>query len=208
MTQIFNLPQIDGTRTTFVVAKDSVFQFSIPFPYPAGPQLILVAACAMTAGSPTLANLPAETVSSLVTGQPVAGYGIPVGTTIVAIPTTTSVTLSSAATQSGASIGVSFQPLPLDLTGISFLMQVRRVAGDEFPLLIMSTDNGLLINGGTSGVLAINAPPSALAGLPLSTAAMPLVTDISATASDGGPINLMAQSGPASVVVQQAVSRP
>lgn len=206
MTQISNLPQIDGARTSFTITKGAVFSYSIAFPSPLGPQLPLVAAATMTSGSAILSNLPAATVASLVTGQPVAGYGVPAGATIAAIPSTTSVTLSAAATQSGAAIGVTFQPLPLDISGISFRQQIRTSAGDPAMFLELSTTNGLLVNGGTSGVLACLVPPAALVPLPLATADAPLATDIVVTAPDGGPINLMAQSGPASVTVLQAVT--
>jgi hypothetical protein len=207
VTQIASLPQIDGTRTAFTIAKNARFQFSIAFPYPAGPQVPLVAVCAIVAGSATLSGLPVGTVAALVTGQPVAGYGIPAGAIIAAIPTTTSVTLSAAATQTAAAIGLTFQPLPLDITGISFLMQVRTAATNAGVYLEMSTDNGLLINGGTSGVFGGDASPDELARLPLTAAGTTLVTDIVATAADGGPINLMAVSGPASVTVLPGVSR-
>jgi hypothetical protein len=206
VTQIANLPQIDGMRTAFLVAKNARFQFSIAFPYPAGPQAPLVAACAITTGSATLSGLPASTVSALVTGQPVAGYGIPAGTTIAAIPSTTSVTLSAAATQTAAAIGLTFQPLPLDITGISFLMQVRTAATNAGVYLEMSTANGLLLNGGTSGVFGGDVLPSELASLPLTAPGTTLVTDIVASAADGGPINLMA-NGSASVTVLPGVSR-
>ncbi|MGU3387298.1 hypothetical protein ACLBYG_22500 [Methylobacterium sp. D53M] len=211
MTQILNLPQIDGSRTSFTITKNSVFTFGIAFPYPAGPQVPLVAACAMTAGSAILAGLSTQTVASLVTGQPVAGYGVPAGATISGIPSSTSVQISAPATQSGALVGVTFQPLPLDITGIAFLMQILRAprdsSGSGNVLLEASTANGRLINGGTSGVLSGSVGQDAVAKLPLS-AAPSFVTDIVATASDGGPINLMAASGPASVVVLPGISLP
>lgn len=213
MTQIANLPQIDGTRTSFTFALGSVFQYAIAFPSPIGPQVPIVAAATMASGSATLSNLPAATVSSLVTGQPVAGYGIPAGATIAGLPSATSVTLSQAATQTGAAIGVTFQVIPLDLTGITFRQQVRRSASpiDTGVLLEMSTANGRLLNGGTSGVLSAVVNPqtdqTAFSSLPVTAAGQTWVTDIVATAADGGPINLMAQSGPASVVVLSTVTR-
>lgn len=211
MTQISNLPQIDGTRTSFTITKNARFQFSIFFPFPAGPQVPLVAAASMASGSATLSNLPAATVASLVTGQVVAGYGISAGTTIAAIPTTTSVTLSAPVTQSGASIGVTFQPIPLDITGISFLMQILRAPRSDLGsgdlMLELSTDNQRLLNGGSSGVLVGNVDESALLALPLSADAAGFPTDIVASAPDGGPVNLMGSSGPASVLVLPGVSR-
>lgn len=211
MTQILNLPQIDGSRTSFTITKNSLFSFGIAFPYPAGPQVPLVAACAMVAGSAILSGLSAQTVASLVTGQPVAGYGIPAGATITGLPSATSVQLSAPATQTGALVGVTFQPLPLDITGIAFLMQVLRAPRDSSGtgnvLFEMSTANGLLVNGGTSGVLSGSAGLAVVGKLPVSQAAG-FVTDIVATAIDGGPINLMAASGPASVIVLPGVSLP
>lgn len=206
MTQISKLPQIDGTRTKFTITLNAVFTWSIFFPMPVGPQEAIVAPATMVAGSATLANLPTATVSSLVTGQGVSGYGIPDGTTISAIPSTSSVTLSAEATQSGAANGVTFTPLPLDLTGIAFRQQIRASASDETIYADLSTDNGLLINGGASGVLAGYVPPSALKGLEPAVE-IDLVTDIVATADDGGPVNLMGLTAPASVVVRRGVTR-
>lgn len=207
MTQIFNLPQIDGSQTSFIITKGAIFQFSIAFPFPAGPQTPLVASGAMTSGSATIQGLPPEIVASLVTGQGVAGYGVPTGTIIAAIPSTTSVVLSAFATQTSASAGLTFQPLPLDLSGISFVMQVRRSVDDAGVLLELSTDNGLLISGGSLGVLSCLVPPEPLSALPLAPSSAPLVTDIVVSAPDGGPINLMGLSGPASVIVLQGVTR-
>ncbi len=207
MTQIANLPQIDGARTAFTITKNARFQFSIALPFPAGPQIALVAICGMAAGSATLSGIPDGVVAALVTGQPVAGYGIPDGTVISGIPTATSVTLSNTASQTAAAIGLTFLPLPLDLTGISFLMQVRAASNAAAVYLEMSTDNGRFLNGGTSGVIGGDALPDELASLPLTAAGTSLVTDIVATAADGGPVNLMAMSGPASVTVLSGVSR-
>lgn len=207
MTLIYRLRQIDGPRTSFTITKGAAFQYAFAFPDQVGPQVPIVAAPAMAAGSPTLSGLPEETVASLVTGQPVAGYGIPQGTTIVGIPSTTSVTLSANATQTGAAVGVTFQPVPLDLTGIYFKQQIRPSASNALVLLEMSTANGFMVNGGSSGVVGAYVPPSALDRLPLADPSRPLVTDIIATASDGGPINLMAQSGPATVSVLAGVTR-
>jgi hypothetical protein len=207
MTQISNLPQIDGVRTAFTITKNARFRFSIAFPYPAGIQTPLVVPCAISAGSAMIPNLPVETVASLLTGQPVIGYGIPAGTVIEGIPTPTSLTLSNPATETAGAVSLTFQPLPLDITGISFLMQMREAATNAGVYLELSTANSRLTNGGSTGVLAADVPPEDLVGLPLTGSGSALVTDIVATASDGGPINLMAASGPASVSVLPGVSR-
>jgi hypothetical protein len=207
VTQISLLPQIDGARTAFAFVKNAAFTYSFVIAAPSGPQVPLVATASTTAGSATLSNLPAVTVTSLVTGQKVSGYGIPAGATITAIPSTTSVTLSANVTQTAAANSITFQVMPLDLTGISFRQQIRATASDTGVLLEMSTDNGLLINGGTTGVLSAYVPASSLGALPETTGGSALVTDIVATAADGGPINLMALSGPASVTVTAGVTR-
>lgn len=206
VTQIANLQQIDGTRTSFMITKNAIFAYALVFPSPLGPQVPLVAAATMN-GTSTLSNLPAATVASLVTGQPVSGYGVPDGTTIAGIPSATSVLLSQATTQSGAAVGVTFQVLPLDITGIDFRQQIRSSAGDPQPMLDISTANGLLVSGGPSGTLAASVQPDLMAALPLTSEAGPLVTDIVASAPDGGPVNLMALSGPASVTVLSGVTR-
>ncbi|MGO4872740.1 MAG: hypothetical protein ACLPGW_19410 [Roseiarcus sp.] len=88
----------------------------------------------------------------------------------------------------------------LDLTGISFRMQVRPAAGSEEIALDLSTDNGLLINGGTSGVLSWLVPAAQVGQI----APGPYVADLVAS-GDGAIVNFC-QNGPLTVTVVEGVT--
>jgi len=89
---------------------------------------------------------------------------------------------------------------PLDLTGIAFHMQVR-LASDETQIgLDLSTDNGLLINGGTNGLLSWLVPAAQLAQVAPGAYLADLVA-----AADGAIVNLC-QSGPLTVTVSAGVT--
>jgi hypothetical protein len=60
----------------------------------------------VTAGSPTITNL--STTSGFIIGQPISGAGIPTGTTIAAIPSSTSLTMSANGTATSSGSAVSF----------------------------------------------------------------------------------------------------
>ncbi|WCS27218.1 hypothetical protein LOK46_10495 [Methylobacterium sp. NMS14P] len=201
MTQILNLPQFDGTQSVFSVVKGAGWYDTIMFSAPGSPAF-QSASGALTSGSATVAGLPAATVAAIVPGQLVTGFGIPAGTIIAAVPSTTSITLSAAATVTDAAANLAFQPMPLDLTGIAFDLQVRLTADSPVLGLDISTAAATMVNGGTNGQLAFNVPPSSLNGLTVGT----YTTDIVATA-DGRTINLFQTNGPASLIVRQGVTR-
>ena len=89
---------------------------------------------------------------------------------------------------------------PLDLTGISFTSSFKQVANPSNTWLTISTANGGLINGGSSGLLSWLILKSALSGLPAGS----YVSDIIAT-GDGATINLC-QAAPLAVTVTTGVS--
>lgn len=88
----------------------------------------------------------------------------------------------------------------LDLTGIAFHSQIRPAVGSAEILLDLSTDNGLLINGGTSGMLSWLVPESVTKLLPPGAA----VADLLAIA-DGVILNLC-QGAPMTVTIAQGVT--
>jgi hypothetical protein len=89
----------------------------------------------------------------------------------------------------------------IDLTGISFHMQVRLASDLTQVVLDLSTAAGSLVNGGTAGTLAATAPVSMTDLI----APGAYVADIVASA-DGAVVNLCA-GGPLAVTVLQGVTR-
>ena len=201
MTQISNLPQFDGAQSVFTVVKNAGWYDTILFCAPGSPPL-QTGVGALTAGSTTLSALSGAALAAIVPGQAVTGFGIPPGTTVAAIPSATSLTLSNPATATDVLASLSIQPIPLDISGIAFEAQVRNSADQPGVLLDLSTASGSLVNGGPTGQLAFNVAPAALSGL----AAKTYVTDLVATA-DGRTLNLFQTNGPASVIVRQGVTR-
>ena len=89
---------------------------------------------------------------------------------------------------------------PLDLTGIAFRMQVRLASDPTQIALDLSTANGLLVSGGTSGVLSWLVPAAQVAQI----APGAYVADLLAIA-DGAMINLC-MAAPLAVTVAQGVT--
>lgn len=201
MTQILSLPQIDGAQSVFPVVKSAGWYDTIMFSAPGSPAL-QSAIGALVSGAALVTGLPAETVASIVPGQVVTGFGIPAGATVATVPSTTSITLSAPVTVTDAAANLTFQPMPLDLTGISFGLQVRPSADSPVLLLDVSTAAGTMINGGATGQLAFNVPPDSLSDLAVGN----YVADIVAT-GDGRVVNLFQTNGPASLIVRQSVTR-
>jgi hypothetical protein len=89
----------------------------------------------------------------------------------------------------------------IDITGITFVANMRaEVTGSEV-FLNMTTDNGLLINGGIVGSLSFLVMASQMALIDPGT----YVMDIVAT-GDGATVNLFPE-GPATVTVSEGVTR-
>lgn len=55
---------------------------------------------------------------------------------------------------------------PIDLTGYSAVLEVRASIADPAVLLTLSTDNGKIALGGTSGAIALNFSEIDIASLP------------------------------------------
>ncbi len=68
----------------------------------------------------------------------------------------------SQASQAGDSFVIAVTAAPLDLTGITFAMQVRQTATAALVYADATTANGQLVNGGTTGVLGISVPQEAM----------------------------------------------
>ena len=89
---------------------------------------------------------------------------------------------------------------PLDLTGISFHMQVRLGSDLTRIALDLSTANGLLINGGPNGLLSWLVPAPQLAQIAPGAYVADLIAE-----GDGAIVNLC-QNGPLTVTVVEGVT--
>ena len=94
--------------------------------------------------------------------------------------------------------------LALDLTGISFYAHLRPSVGSPIVYLDMSTDNGLLVNGGLGGLLSWKVPASMMSRIPISPTNSPYVMDILAIQAPNR-VSLF-PTGPAQVTVIQSVT--
>jgi hypothetical protein len=206
-TNVLNLAKF-SSASTFAIAKNSDWLDSIFFAAPGSPAASVSASAVLIAGTNVITI---ASTAGLIGGQPIGEIpGIPPSTYIGAVFSPTQLTMVDAigapvnATLSDAAAGVTFLPLPLDLTGITFKANLRTTVDDVGVQLALSTDAGTLINGGKSGVLSFNvlATSPALVGLNPQN----YVIDILAEA-DGHTINLFPQ-GPATLTVSRGVTVP
>lgn len=73
-------------------------------------------------------------------------------------------------------------PAPLDITGIRFVLQMRRAAGVPTVVLSGDTTTNTLVNGGASGVLGLAFPLTLLSQIPANAVGQPYAVDIVAIA--------------------------
>jgi hypothetical protein len=205
MTNILLLPQFDGSQSSFAVSTNSDWTDSIFFSAPGSPSAPINLVGQITSGSGTIV---VTSTIGLVPGQPIyQSPGIPAGAYIGAITSATNLTMVNGsgagitATQSNGEAGLTFQPIPLDLTGIGFRAHVRNsVSGTQVFVLAQTSDN-TMINGGTAGTLSFNVPYTVIQKMPPAN----YVMDILAIA-DSHQINMFQKKGPATVTVSQGVS--
>ena len=124
------------------------------------------------------------------------------------VASSTSITLASSAggtpvnaTATDPEANLTINPLPLDLTGITFTCEARKTVADPQAWITATTPTTML-NGGTSGQLSFNVPKASL----VSVQPGPYVMDIVAS-GDGHTVNLFQKTGPASLTVTQGVTR-
>ena len=210
MTNILILPAFDGSATEFVVTNNSDWYDAIFFPAMGSPPSV-------TLSGSTVETSNALTVSStaaLATGMPISpSPGIPNGAFIDAIISATQVTMRDFegyvlyCTATDNKIGITFQQVPMDLTDIEFVANIRLKAGGPESFMTIQTSDGSFNNGGPSGTLAF-AISADIEASPSMTRLQPgsYVMDIVAIA-DGVTINLFPE-GPATVTVLDGVTDP
>lgn len=210
MTNILQLPQLDGSATSLTISANSDWLDGFFFAVPGSPTVVSTLVGAITSGQNTITlatSISQSPASGLVPGMPIAQTpGIPQGAFIGAITSATTLTIVNAA---GAALNATltdveayliFQPIPLDITGIAFRCDVRTTTQTY---LTAQTADGSMANGGTTGVLNFNVLQSTIGpkfGLaPGSGKSLSAVFDILAIA-DGHIVNLF-QAGAASIKI-------
>jgi hypothetical protein len=204
MTNLLNLPQIPA-GTTITIAHNVDWDDQIFVTQPGFSGTVSVSGT-LTASSESVSGI--ASTAGLAPGMVAVGYGIPVGTTITAVGTST-ITLSNDATVS-ATLDITCYPPPLDLTGISFVSELRQNTTTSNLLISMSTANGLMVNGGTTGQFGWAVPAAKLPNWPAPLSGqgtLACVLDIQATDSSGALVNLCDANGPIPVTVNLAVTR-
>lgn len=202
-TNILQLPAF-SPGTSFAIATNADWFDSIYFIAPGSPTGTVSMVGAIVNGS-NVVNVPDTT--ALVPGLPITpipgieGF-VRVGeiTSLTQFKMVDQVGYPAPATINDAVAKLIFQPLPLDLSGIEFIAEVRSDVESEQVLLLCQTSDGTLVNGGVEGTLGFNVVRDKLEHL----SARSYVMDIIARA-DAHVINLF-PLGPCTVAVTSGVT--
>jgi hypothetical protein len=197
------MPQLDGANTSFAVDGNADWTDAMFFGAPGYGPPVMMTGCSLTAGS-NIVTL--QTTVGLQPGMQIAGTpGLP-SCYIVSIPSTTTITTGDIygnpvnAVATTVETNLSFNPRPLDLTGISFIAHLRAEPGATQVFLTAKTTDGTLMQYGSSGVLAFNVPAVKMGGVPPRTYVMDLLA-----IADGRVINLIPNQ-PCNVTVNPGIS--
>jgi hypothetical protein len=205
VTNILSLPQLNGAQTQFIISNNADWRDSIAFAAVGSPPPSGLMIGSVIVGQSIITGLSAT--SNIVAGMPISQtFEIPAGVFVGEVLSTTSVSMvnivgvSVNALATNPQANIYFQPVPLDITGIFFWMELRTAVGNIQPWLNISTVSGLLVNGGTTGVLAWNVPSAYLLNLPITTYYADLIAE-----GDGVTVNLF-QAGPCTVQIVQGIT--
>ena len=201
MSNLGSLPQIPAGTTIDIASNASWLDaFYVQQPgYPSTPTTVLGTLNATT-------SVVVNSLANISVGCLVVGYGILPGTQVASVnPGTMTMVLNQAAIiDSGAIVPLSIFGPPLDLSGISFQSQVREALTSATILLIASTTNGRMVNGGITGTFGWNVAPAQLPSWPTGLVAVGSfsgVVDIQAADNSGQIIDLTVESGPIPLTV-------
>ena len=200
MTNIQFLPGIDGANTSFSISRNADWLDDLDFVAPGSMQQPLtIQNVSFTSGLNILSNVSTNT---LLPGMPIAQQpGIPAGALVGAITSTTTLTMVDSngfalnATATNANASITFNPVPLDLTGINFISSIRAPTGTTRVYLTAQTADGTMLNGKTNGTLSYNVPATKVVAVPAGV----YVVDI--IAYDTVNVVNLFPSGPASITV-------
>jgi hypothetical protein len=208
MTNVLLLPKF-GPQTAFAVVNNADWLDSIMFTAPGQPGASFELLCQINSGQSvvTVTDSNQANVDLLIPGLPVqVAPGIPQGCYVGGISSTNQFVLVNAggtpvnATITDHLANLTFQPLPMDISGITFEANMRSEVGDAQVYLALTTLGTNFVNGGIIGTLSFNVPHTVMQRLRPGS----YVLDIVAIA-DGVTINLF-PDGPASVLVKQGVT--
>lgn len=212
MSNILQLPQL-SSATSFAVVTNSQWNDQLSFTQSGWPTPFALAGCALVSGS---GNVTCPTTALLVPGQTISpGPGIPVPTVmgtsglcyVLGVTSPTVFTLGDAngnplnATATNPGAILTFNPPPLDLTGINFISSVAQanVASPRI-LITAQTQNNTMILYPKTGVLQYNVPQTTMGQL------LPGQYSVDIIGFDGiFTVNLFPQ-GPATVTVSAGIS--
>jgi hypothetical protein len=209
VSNLGSIPQIPtGTAITLVSNADWLDQFYIQQAgFPSQPMAVggtLNGTTTVVITLPTLTT-PTTTITGplIVPGMLCVGWSIPPNTSVVAVSPVVgnsyTLTLSNFALATATNVPLFLYGPPLDLTGVTFKSMVRITPQSTTVLLIASTANGLMVNGGQGGTFGWNVPAARLPAWPIGLATVGLLNaavDIQASDPTGSIVNLCAQSGP------------
>ena len=201
MSNLGSLPQIPPGTTINIASNASWLDaFYVQAPgYSATPTQILASHSAST-------TIGVNSVANISVGCLVVGYGIQQGTQVVSIDPVGMTLLLNLATliNSGAIVPLSVYGPPLDLSGISFQSQIREQLASSTILMMASTANGFMVNGGIGGTFGWNVPSSQLPSWPIGlvkAGSFSGVVDVQASDISGQIIDLTVMSGPIPLIV-------
>ena len=132
--------------------------------------------------------------------------GIPSASYVGNIPSLTTFTLVDGtgnklnATANSIEITITFNPPPLDLSGIGFVSNLRTAPGSAQVFLVAQTGDGTMVNGATAGTLSWNVPGARMQNVPAGIYVMGILAVDSTTRRELFP------TAPATVTVIAGVS--
>lgn len=205
-TNVLLLPKLSGAGTSFTITTNSGWDDSIFFGTPGSPTLPLAMVGQITSASNVIT---VQSTIGLIPGMPIShSPGIPLNAFVGAISSATQITMvdgsgaSLNATASNAEAALTFQPPPLDLTGISFVANLKASPQSSESYLTVQTSDGTFNNGGVTGVLSFDIPVQIMARTFPGTYVMDIIAE-----ADGATVNLF-PIGPATVIVLEGVTDP
>ncbi len=205
ITNILSIPLLDGANTSFVISNNAAWTDSIYFAVPGFGPPQTISGCSLAIGNNVVTV--STTTAGLSPGMQVSGGpGVPNASYVGTILSSTTFTISDAfgnslnATVTTPEAMLTFQPPPLDLTGIGFVSNLRRNAGSAQVWLIAQTGNGTIINGGMLGTMTFNVPGSMMRNVPAAVYVMDILA-----ADANYTINLF-PNAPATVTVGSGIS--
>lgn len=181
-TLIRNLPQF--STGAFTVSNNAAWLDTIYFGAPGYPVPITISGCSSVLSSSTV-TVPIL-ISTIGVSVGMQVLGLPINVTppsifIGSIPSATTFTVIDTfgnalfSPVTNAELALTFQPPPLDLTGIGFVANLRAVAGGTQVFLVAQTGNGTLVNSGKLGTLTFNVPRTMMNAVPAGSYVMDIL---------------------------------